>query len=169
MKKMSKEEIISIVKKAFTGVKLNGGVSLKQAEAIDNFSVGISKSEFNRFPLTETTNDWSLIPDDVLDKFEFVAHLDAKGFKYYIPAFMIRLLNNYDGSMMIIGTLLGLYPKKDSWKYCMEKYSLFSEEQQKAIAQFLTALPDLVDLDHEDIKVVQRALRNYWAGFLSEL
>ncbi len=165
---MSKEEIILIVKKAFTGVKLNGGVSLKQAEAIDNFSVGISKAEFNRFPITETTNDWSLIPGDILDKFEFVAHLDAKGFKYYIPAFMIRLLSNYDDSMMIIGTLGGLYPKKDSWEYCMERYSLFNDEQQKAIAQFLTALPELVDLDHEDIKVVERALRNYWSDFLLE-
>ena len=164
---MDKEEIISIIKKTFSGVKLNGGISLKQAEATDNCCGGISRSEFNRYPLDEITADWSLIPDKVLDNFNYIAHLDSKGFKYYIPAFIIHLLQNYDhSSTRNLGTLDGLYPKKEYWEYHMERYSHFDRDQRTAIAKFLEVLPDLVELDHEDKKIVQRALENYWSQSL---
>lgn len=70
-------------------------------------------------------------------------------------------------SMGVIGTLTGLYPKKDdSWNYHMHRYSLLNAPQKAAIARFLVELPKLVELDSEDQRTVERALRNYWGEYL---
>ena len=81
---------------------------------------------------------------------------------------MLSVLSHYDpSSMRVIGTIIGLYPKRgNQWEYHMSRYSLLSVAQKKAIAQFLAALPGLVELDHEGQKIVPRALRNYWAEYL---
>lgn len=104
------------------------------------------------------------ISSATLDSADCIAHLDEKGFKYYIPALMLRLLDNYDPtSLMTIGTLNFLYPKKKSHQYL---YSELNEKQYQAIALYLQNLPDLVDLDVTDKTIVSRALRNYWSKFL---
>ena len=68
--------------------------------------------------------------------------------------------------MRVIGTLSGLYPKKDSWEYSMHRYSLLDSAQKTAIARFVAALPELVELGFQDQKIVPRALRNYWGEYL---
>jgi hypothetical protein len=48
-------------------------------------------------------------------------------------------------------------------------YSLLTKEQYQAIALYLQALPNLVELDtFEDEKVVERAFNNYWSKFMTE-
>jgi hypothetical protein len=79
---------------------------------------------------------------------------------------MLSVLEEYDpGSMRVIGTLSGLYPKKDSWDYAVDKYAALSITQKQAVARFLRALPDLVSLWPSDAAMVSRALRNYWHNF----
>jgi hypothetical protein len=81
---------------------------------------------------------------------------------------MLSVLEHYNSSSMrVIGTLTGLYPKKDNaWEYHMQRYSLLDAMQRTAIAQFLAELPKLVELDSEGQRAVQRALRNYWGEYL---
>jgi hypothetical protein len=97
-----------------------------------------------------------------------VAHLDALGFRYYIPALMLSVLEHYDSSSIrVIGTLTGLYPKKDNtWEYHMHRYSLLDSTQKATIARFLAELPKLGELDSEGQTTVERALRNYWSEYL---
>lgn len=163
---VSKIKIINEISTAFEGVKLDGGISLNQTKIIDNYGRGCSDEQFAFLPRTEVTDDWTKIPSLALDDADCLAHLDPKGFKYYIPALMMRLLDNYDpGSMMTIGTLSSLYPKIESQKFL---YTLLSPEQIRAIARYLQALPSLAELYGEHTKVVERAFRNYWSNFLSE-
>jgi len=84
----------------------------------------------------------SQVPLDELER-DCIAHLDAGGFRYYIPALMLSVLKHYDSaSMRVIGTLNSLYPKKDhSWEYQMLRYSLLNHAQKTAIARFLEAVP----------------------------
>ena len=151
----------SEIRGAFRGVTLGRGISLRRAQFIDAGCTVHSDSS------TEVTNDWSRVPLEDLEG-NCTAHLDAEGFRYYIPALMLSVLKHYDSaSMRVIGTLSGLYPKKDhSWEYHMLRYSLLDLAQKKAIARFLTLLPELVELDNEDQKIVPRALRNYWGEYL---
>jgi len=162
-----KHDIYAIIAEAFEGITLEDGVSLRQAEVIDRYGEGLSGGEFADLTINEVTHNWQQIPAATLDQFECLAHLDAKGFRYYIPAFMLRLIEKYDSaSMKDIGTLSGLYPKKESWEYHTGRYSLLNEAQSIAIALYLVALPDLVELDYEDKTIVSRALANFWSKYL---
>ena len=48
----------------------------------------------------------------------------------------------------------------------MNRYSLLNFKQKVAIARFLVALPKLVQLELDDQKLVERAIRNYWGEYL---
>jgi len=97
-----------------------------------------------------------------------VAHLDAFGFRYDIPALMLSALSHYDSSSMrVIGTLTALYLKSgEGWECHLRRYPVLTLAQKAATARFLAELPKLVELDFEDRKVVERALSNYWNEFL---
>jgi hypothetical protein len=153
---------------AFRKVVLGRGISLRQAQAIDNTRHVIRQEEFLALRRGEVTDDWSRLPPGELER-DCVAHLDAEGFRYYIPALMLSVLTNYDpASMRVIGTLSALYPKKDNWEYHISRYSLLTPAQKSAIAGFLAALPELVELSGEDRRTVPRAMRNYWHEFLRD-
>jgi hypothetical protein len=126
-------------------------------------------SERLSFAHGEITDDWSQIATDELEsESDGIAHLDAFGFCYYIPALMVSVLNHYESSSMrVVGTLGGLYPKKDNrWEYKLNRYSLLNPAQKTPIARFLAALAKLVELGFQDQKIVPRALRNYWGEYL---
>lgn len=161
---LQKEEIKNVIETAFNGVTLDDGISLEQTKIIDNYGRDITDEEFSALPNKEVTNSWKEIPISQLDEAECLAHFDTKGFKYYIPALMLRLLDNYDStSMMTIGTLSILYPKTETWNYL---YSRLTKQQSQAIALYLEALPNLVELNTEDKTVVEKALNKYWSKYL---
>lgn len=159
-------KLVLTIRSGFQGVQLGQGVSARQTEVIDRYGEGFTAAQFDAIPRLEVTNDWSSVPSDELDRVQ-VAHLDAEGLRYYLPALMLSILENYDpGSMRVIGTLLALYPKKEHWNYAMERYGALTDFQKQAVATFLAALPTLVELKPDDQKVVERAMRNYWHQFL---
>lgn len=157
----------SDIQMSFRGVTLGGGISLRQAQFADRYRDGVTNANSVSPGPGEIVDDWSKVPLDELER-DCISHLDAAGFRYYIPALMLSVLNHYDSaSMRVIGTLSGLYPKKDDgWEYHMQRYSLLNHVQKTAIARFLAALPKLVELDLADQKIVSRALRNYWGEYL---
>jgi len=166
MKTDLRTQVESAVKTAFHGVTLGNGVSLKQAQAIDRYSEGVTAHEFRSLTHGEVTNDWGRVSIDELER-NCISHLDAAGFRYYIPALMLSVLSAYDpSSMRVIGTIAGLYPQREHWEYHMGRYSLLVDKQRSAIAFFLQALPQLVSLEPDDRKRVARALHNYWNEFL---
>ena len=157
----------SDIRMAFRGVKLDRGISLRQAQLADASQVATRDLHSPAIAGREITDDWSRVPQHELERC-CVAHLDALGFRYYIPALMLSVLSHYEpSSMRVIGTISGLYPKIGSTReYQIQQYSLLSLVQKRAVARFLVALPQLVELDHEDRKIVPRALRNYWGEYL---
>jgi hypothetical protein len=151
---------------AFLGVALGDGISLRRAQLADSLPGARRERSVPPASQPEIIDDWSRVALDELER-DCIAHLDPLGFRYYIPALMLSLLNHYDpSSMRVIGTLSGLYPKKDAWEYHMHRYSAFNEAQKSSIARFLAELPKLVELDFESQKTVERALRNYWGEYL---
>jgi hypothetical protein len=151
--------------KAFAGVRLGSGVSIRQSVVIDRYREGHTTEEFNALPRAEVTNDWSAVPDSELEQIA-VAHLDAEGYRYYIPALALSILRNYQPvSMRVIGTISSLYPKPETWAYNMQQYSMLNGAQKSALAVFVARLPSLVELDYEDGKCVERAQRNYWSQY----
>ena len=164
---MNASQVIAAVTAAFKGVVLGGGCSLRSAEEADCWGDPPVNTDQVILSEVNTTEDWMALSVRTLDYYSYLAHMDAEGFRYYIPAFMLSLLFPGDQSMRRICTLGALYPKKgELWDYHLSLYSLLSREQCTAIASFLRELPALVELDSDDQKICDRALRNYWHTFL---
>ena len=158
---MSSSEIKALIEAIFKGVTLDGGVSQLQCEVMDNYGEGVTHREFILLPQKEVTDDWAAVPEETL---LYTAYLDAKGFRYYIPAFMLSCLAT---DLWLSDTIFTLYPKQDtSWSHRMSQYSLLNAQQRSAIAQFLHWLPQIIELDRKDTIRTERALRNYWQQFL---
>jgi len=100
------------IRTAFCGVTLGRGFSLMQAQLADNSRDAVRSALPAPTAHQEITDDWSRVPAAELER-NCIAHLDALGFRYYIPALMLSVLNHYDSSSMrVIGTLTGLYPQE---------------------------------------------------------
>jgi hypothetical protein len=160
---MHLQELERQIRVAFEGVRLGRGVSLRQTQIITRFGDGVTAQEYASLPNSEVTDDWSRVSFEELEQ-GAVAHLDAEGLRYYLPALMLSVLSNYDNmSQRVIGTLMALDPRKD---YNTMRLSLLSEPQRAAIASFLVVLPQCVKLDEEDRKRVSRSLSAHWSRYV---
>jgi hypothetical protein len=100
------------IRPAFRGITLGRGISLRQAQFADGLRDAVRHAHSASPAHQEINDDWSRVSLDELER-DGIAHLDALGFRYYIPALMVSVLNHYDSSSMrVIGTLPGLYPRK---------------------------------------------------------
>jgi hypothetical protein len=80
---VEREEIEAAIRSAFGGVTLGSGVSLRQAQVIDNSILGLDPPVDLSGP--EITDDWARIPDSEFAR-DCIAHLDRVGLRYYLPA-----------------------------------------------------------------------------------
>jgi hypothetical protein len=84
------EELCERIEAAFTGVKLGDGIGLWQAQGLDDYEPPEVCAEYR---LRDETEDWSRISDDILQNCNSSpSFLDAKGFRFYMPAFMLSEL-----------------------------------------------------------------------------
>src|SRR5262249_9230875 len=106
----NRDRVENEIRKAFRGVVLGQGISLRRAQLIDAFPRAVGNLHSAATGSREVTDDWPRVSLDELER-DCVAHLDALGFRYYIPALMLSVLACYEpSSMRVIGTLSGLYP-----------------------------------------------------------
>ena len=89
----------SDIQTAFRGVTLGAGVSLRRAQLADRAPDSACNPHRASFVPKEVVEDWSQVTLDELER-DCVALLDAAGFRYYIPALMLSVLNHYDSSSM---------------------------------------------------------------------
>lgn len=160
-----RRSVESGIRAAFAGVTLGTGISLRHAQLLDSGRAGAPAAESASLPPSGETERWDRIASAELES-DHIAHLDPEGFRFYLPALMISLLDDYvSSSMRCIGTLSALYPKERIVGHHMPRYDLLTLGQKQAVACFLEALPDLVALEGEDKTVVKRAMR-FWAQYL---
>jgi hypothetical protein len=159
-----RENVEAAIREAFAGVRLGDGVSIQRLEDIDSFGEKLSPTALNALLRSDVTDDWTAVPASDLDN-DYLAHLDAEGMRYYIPALMLWLLDAYDAGEMatigVIGVLDQRHPHPPGF------LELLSSPQRCAIAHYVQALPQLVELDYEDARRIDRALRDVWSGDLA--
>jgi hypothetical protein len=168
-KSHDQHELEAAIQATFGGVMLGNGISLSQADIIDRRGKDrdgslVSEKDYRDLKSELVTSDWTRLTIADLERGN-IAHLDAEGLRYYLPALMLSVVTAYNHlSMRVIGTLSALNPRPMS-SYHVERYSLLSEMQKHAIAKYLEALPSLVHLDYEDAVSVDRAMAAYWYKF----
>ncbi|NEO83172.1 MAG: hypothetical protein F6J87_02760 [Spirulina sp. SIO3F2] len=167
---LRKTEIIQAFELAFAGVVLGEGMNLRRTEVAS--SCGEQPFDFSD-PEANVVDDWRAIPLRELNR-AHMAYLDAAGWRYYLPAMAIALLDDYEddqygpSEMRIIGTLMSLDIQESlgSHEYF---YSTLTLAQKCAIALYLQHLPSWVELNISDVRLRKRALKNYWVQFLVEV
>lgn len=88
---------------------------------------------------------WQEVNDELLERnYDKIPLFSPQAFVYYLPAFLVYTLNNFD-SHSVIGefTIYALTPDKkwnqdeESLSYWTEKFSFFTDEKMNAVYDFL--------------------------------
>jgi hypothetical protein len=134
----SSSETIEIIKKAFSGVKLGDGISLREARAIDDHKSVIKRIEARK---KDELMDWDKISYKDIEKYSGIfSFLDAKGILFHLPAYMIYLVrnhgnkNSFDAEEDVIYSLL---PNKETQSWFSDRFSLIEIKHKEAITAFL--------------------------------
>ena len=165
-----RQSLEDAIRAAFKGIKLEKGISLSQAEVIDRYGKDregrkVSNRQFDDLKFADERNDWTKLELSDLDR-NNIAHMDGEGLRFYLPALMLSVINDYvPSSLRVIGTLSALDPRPMS-KYHLDRYSFLDDDQRLVIARFIQCLPDLISLDYEDRVTLERAMTAYWHKFL---
>ena len=175
--------LIEEIELAFRDVSRENGVSLSEAWVIDDCG---SDEERAKARAQDKDEIWRDIPDeDIRHGYSCLSFLDEIGFRYYMPAYMIWTLRNYEDwdsntpdSTVFSLTLDDLhqyevlrelnrqlgrqklrgYEQMRAWT--LKRFSIFTLEQSTAIAHFLQFIAKY----YED-KNARRALSAYWHKF----
>jgi hypothetical protein len=85
-----KQALIAEITAAFDGVAREDGVSLHEAGVIDDRGSAEERAEARA---KDTESRWQDVPDELIARGHSVlSFLDAKGFRYYIPAYIVWYL-----------------------------------------------------------------------------
>ena len=163
---MDKEVIIRIIQEAFQDVDRQGGISLREA-----FVIGRRGTQADRDKARVLDSDihWSQVSDRDIATYQSLTSLDAVGFRYYLPAFMIWTLkyytqinNVYKASYTII--VLDIGDQEDLKADALEKFSALSRPQARAVALFLEFMMEYHD-GYVLWPIAQNALEKYWQEY----
>ena len=162
--------LVAEITAAFDGVSREDGTTLHEAEAIDDWKSAKERRAARHLDLEAR---WQDVPDDdIFACCSALSFLNEKGFRYYIPAFMVYGLRRWgDDWNGILNSceyhLLHDYPKslrKSEPAAIAGKYQ-FTDAQSKAVARFLRFIIDFDKIagDGATVEAVERWER-YAAG-----
>ena len=155
-KELERRSTIGQIEAAFRNVLLEGGVTLHEAEVIDDYG-----SEVDRRAAREKDPEirWQEVPDEKIERLQGISFLDERGFRFYIPAYMTWTLKNLEKS----------HSNSVDWTiHSLNDYrraaQVFNEEQSKAILRFLRFIVRFGGC-HSDSTAAQQAIKRYWGKF----
>lgn len=145
------QEVSSKIRNAFRGVKLGDGVGLFEGRALDDYADDATRHACRA---KDERHNWEEIPKERLESYnDALCFLDAEGMRFHLPAFLIVELEG--PSVSSIFHLIELDDLKKS------KLALLSEEQRKAIREFLLFVVDEPDYEFHR-QEIRRAIGEYW-------
>ena len=160
-RKLEKEiaAIIEQITAAFDGVSREDGVTLHESRAIDD---QLSPEKRAILRAKDTEKRWQDVPEeDIRTQHDVLCFLDAKGLRYYLPAYMIAELKSEIDNSPADDVMFFLAYIGDEWS----GFALLTTEQSRAVAAFLRFQNQDVE-PSEDLWIrTQRALNDYWGKF----
>ena len=173
----ARERLIEEIHAAFAGVSRTGGVSWGESFVHDlygnpgNLPGAFPDSDKN---WTELVHEPEWDPSPGVGGFSF---MDPIGFRYYLPAAMIRcLMSGIDEGIQFHLTLEAPNPKvpfsRDTRPYNLEQWSALDQRQRSCVRDFLQLMVRLSRYQDEDdpcssgfdTKEWQETLDSYWSG-----
>src|SRR3954470_24458666 len=156
MNRPDMQALVALISDAFSGVTLDDGIGLRQAQGIDDYADDQTCAAYRA---RDEKLDWSRISVDELNAcYSSLSFFDAKGMRFHLPAFlMAELSGEYQQDL----SLQLVYLNDDT----TAQYRLLSPAQRAAVRaylQFVLRDPRYA-FSHPQIK---RALDEYWTDKL---
>jgi hypothetical protein len=159
------ESIIETIRSAFAGVP-RGRVTIHEAEVIDDYG---SDAERQKARALDTDESWDQVrDDDITECPTALCHLDADGWRYYVPVYMIWSLRHFRASHSIVSDFTiytfdpdSGYPRLS--EHNMERFGLLNQAQSRAVCWFLRYMA--ANEDHADVRIARLALDEFWGRF----
>ncbi len=133
---IEEQELIAKIRAAFSGIRLEDGISLNMTEYHDSSGC---MPEFKEKASGDENVDWQSIPDETLERFTVTfSFTDLKGYRFYIPAYMIWAIRNHRISDSIIAdfTIYAIDPSGHQFK-SVPFLRWFTRSQVDAMTGFL--------------------------------
>jgi len=144
-------EIIEMIEAAFDGVPKPEKITLRVARAADDY---VPEEKWPEIRALDSEARWQDVSDKDLEKYSDVdPFLDASGFRYYLPAFMIWCIRHHDTNFDILFML--------EEEEVSEKLQLLTREQRGAIAQFLKFVAMACDEALDAAKLYELGWKQY--------
>ena len=156
--------LVEQIRAAFSGVGRRGGVSLHEADVIDRYGSARERARARRF---DRERRWQEVPGPDIEHYHWaLSFLDPVGFRYYMPAYMVWALHNYETShsASVDSTIYALDYSDDLRAFALERYAQFSREQSQAVCAFLRFMAEDATGIADEL-VARRALERYWNQF----
>lgn len=150
---LSKDNLISLITEAFKGVKLEDGIGLSEAEAMDNYANDKERSKCRE---NDEKNYWSAISSEELNRNNCsLSYFDAKGMRFHLPAFMLAEINReYRFNLLFTFTNRSEHTRK--------QFSLLNVQQRETVKLFLEYISELPDYKFDKEEICE-AINNYWS------
>lgn len=160
-----KPVVIQQIETAFEGTTRDDSVTLHEGAVND------TGGRFEPCPEArsrDTDTRWQEVPQAWLEEYYYGFHfLDVKGWRYYIPAYMLYWLKFYNIADENALSMLYTFTLSKDEKYRENRLSYFhslTEDQSKAVCQFLRFVVTFDD-SYGDFITAQEALDDYWGSF----
>lgn len=164
----ARSAVIAEITSAFDGVSREDGVTLHEADVIDDYGSDAERQKARRL---DQDSRWQDVPETDIENYPILCFLDPKGWRYYIAAYMVWSLRHHmtSDSMSVDSTIytFKLSKKEDLRKWEMSRYSTLTESQSKAVCNFLRFMRDHSH-GFADELVARKALKKYWGRFCDE-
>jgi hypothetical protein len=167
------QRIHDAIEDSFQGVQLEGGISLHEAVVLDDYG---TQEERRRARLQDELDDWRRIPDETIGRYSAsLAFLDAKGMRFYLPAFMRFAIRHYQrsNSPSIDYLLNKLNWSLGSWAESVDVVFEKATEEQRALlgmasspAELRAKFESLHSYQAERLSLLTEAQRDAVRGFL---
>ncbi len=146
------ELVRAAIRKAFSGVKLGGGVGLNQAQGIDDYK---SEEVCAVYRASDEKEDWSRISVEDLNKCNSsLSFFDDEGMRFHIPAYILADLNgDYGFGLAFVLTMTSRLE---------EQFRLLNKEQREAVRDYLKYIGNEPEYEFER-EHITNALNNYWS------
>ena len=155
------------IRSAFASVVRGDGVSWSEAKVIDDYG---SEEECREARAQDRDTSWMELVDDPawicepgVGGFSFI---DAQGFRYYIPAAIIRCIRDRSGDFIVYHLSASDLPDK-VLDHKLDQWSLINEQQGRAIARFVRLMIAISEHqnDHCDLVIWGNAYNSHWRDF----
>ena len=162
--KLDWAKVNAAIRSPFEGVSRGDGITLHQTALIDRCG---SQRELKKAARLDSDRRWQDVRDsDIEAEYSALCFLDAKGFRYYIPAYMTWTLNNYAVSQSVTSDCT-IYAFTHDTEDKDPRFAALNEPQKRAIALFLRYFSEVGD-GWADSYMASIALKFGWDKYLQE-